>query len=210
MAFENAATQGLRNWGNPQGLDTRNSFKFNTDEEQIKASMDRATEASYDVKLKELARLFNKSEDTQYTKNQNLLKTFQGLRGSVGRNEGAASATALQAILGLGAQGSQDTTDNLNQIRDTVGQKQSDMARNALEAINTANTARAAQGGISAQQYAADKAKEAAAVEAYAALHGTYDTNYKNLQLGNAQIAANKLIAGMTQKTNNVSTVYNR
>lgn len=209
MAIETKASQGLRNWGNPQGVDTRNVFKFNTDEAKIRQNLDEATEASYANKLRELSRLFNKSEDAQYSKNQNLLSTLTGsLGGALGRNTGANAATALQAILGLGAQGTENTTSNVNQLRDVVGQKQADMAKNAMDAINTANSAKSAQAGISAQQYASDKAKEAAAVEAYAALHGTYDANDKNYKLGQEQIRANKLIAGMTQK--NVSTVYNR
>lgn len=203
------ALTGLRAWANPQPIDKSNPFKFITDEKYIRDTADKSVDLAYAQKLKELGRLFDKGEDTQYAQSQNLLRAMQGQTSGIGRaNKGAASANALQAILGLGMQGTQNTTDALNQMGDVIGQKAAAKAKNAQDAITSSNAAKAQQGGLATQVQVAQKAKEAAAAEAYAALRGTFDTNITNYKLGQEQIRGNKQIAGMTQKSQ--QTIYNK
>lgn len=185
-------------------LNTSNPFGFITDKSIIQNALDEATNAAYDNQMKEAQLGLNRAEDTAYANTQNsiseLRKAMSGSASS-GGNAGAAAATALQAMLGLGQQNSALVTEGLQNIQGLAGERNAAIRQNAVDAISQANSAKASQANSANEQYNADQTRSAEALAALGALAGTEHTNYYNDKMNTATNEANKKIANTTQKS---------
>lgn len=191
--------------------DTSNPFKFITDYQTIVDALNKATTSSFDVKSKEANLGLNKAENTSYINTLNavseLRKSIAGSAAS-GASVGAANATALQALLGLGTTNKDTVTEALQGIQQIAAERQAAMNQNAADAMNISNTAKNLQGTIANEKYNAELTVVAEALAALGALMGTSDTNATNermntatnnanIQISNIQAAAQKAAAAI-------------
>ena len=199
----NKAYDTLKGASTAPKLDKSNPFGFITDDQRIKNALDESTNAAYDVQTKEANLGLNRAEDTAYANTQNavneLRKNMVGSASS-GGNAGAAGATALQAILGLGQQNTGLVTESMQNIQKVAGERTAALKQNAVDAISQSNSARAQQASAANEKYNADATRSAEALAALGALAGTEHTNLTNKQMNTATNKANKQIAKTTQK----------
>ena len=180
--------------------DTSNPFKFIVDYDTIVNTLNDATKKSYDVKTKEAYLGLNKAENASYANTINAISELRkSLAGSAasGASVGAANATALQALLGLGATNKDSITEALQGIQKISGEKQAAMAQNASNAIDISNAAKNMQGTIANEKYNAELTVVAEALAALGALVGTSDTNATNERMNTATNNANTQIANI-------------
>ena len=145
----------------------------------------------------------NRAEDTAYANTQNSIAELRkNMTGSAARggNTGAAAATALQAMLGLGQQNSAMVTEGLQNIQGIAGERAAALAQNAVDAISQANAAKGQQATAANEKYNADTTRSAEAIATLGSLAGTRLTNASNERMNKDTNATNKTIAGMTQK----------
>ena len=101
-----------------------------------------------------------RTEDTNYANTKNAIAEMRrNLVGSAssGANVGAANATALQALLGLGQQNNEGTTQGLQNISNIGRERSAALAQNAVEAINQANAATNDMYGAGTSAYGSDR-----------------------------------------------------
>lgn len=192
-------------------LDTSNPFGFITDLSQIQGTLDNATNAAYDIQTKEANLGLNRAETSAYNNTQNAIQDLRNaLSGSAasGGNVGAANASALQAILGLGTQNNELVTEQLNNIQNLAGERRASIMQNAADAISASNAARASQAQAATEMYNADQTRSAEALAGLASLGGTSDTNATNERMNNATNSTNASIANTTQKSQ--QTIINK
>ena len=195
----------LQNATNNANLNVSNPFGFITDENKILDALKASTNAAYDNQMREANLGLQRAEDTAYANTQNSISELRrAMAGSAsnGGNTGAAAATALQAMLGLGQQNSQLVTEGLQNIQGIAGERAAALRQNAVDAISQSNSAKASQATAATEQYNADQTRSAEALAALGALAGTQHTNYYNDKMNQDTNKANKDIAGTTQKQN--------
>ena len=181
-------------------LDTTNPFGFITDKSAIQSALDNATNTAYDNQVKEAMQGLNRAEDKAYANTQNSIAELRkNMAGSAanGGNAGAAAATVLQAMLGLGQQNAQLVTEGLQNVQGIAGRRAEALAKNAADAITQSNAAKGQQANIATEQYNADTTRSAEAMAALGALTGTQDTNITNRAMNEATNAANINIANI-------------
>lgn len=196
-------TSLLKNASASAKLDTSNPFGFITDNATIQSALDAATNAAYDVEAREANLGLNRAESSAQNNIQN---TANALRGQLatsnasGGNVGAANATALQAILGLGQQNNALVTEGLQGVQGVAGKRSSALAGNAATALEQSNAARGQQATAANEKYTADQTRSAEALSSAGALAGTVHTNQVNRAMNDDTNTANKKIANTTQK----------
>lgn len=157
---------------------------FIRDEDYIRGALERATNAAYDVERAQALQDALNAEDTNYANTKNAIAEMRrNLVGSAssGANVGAANATALQALLGLGQQNTQVTTEGLRNVQNVNRERASALAQNAVDAINTANDATAKMYDAATSSYASDRSYAAqGAAEALGQLASAADTAASN------------------------------
>ena len=186
-------------------LDTTNPFGFITDQTAIQNALDAATNAAYDNNMREARLGLNRAEDTAYANTMNSiaeLRKNMASSATSGGNVGAAAATALQAMLGLGQQNSALVTEGLQNIQGIAGERAAALAQNAVDAISQANSAKGQQATAANEKYNADTTRSAEALASLGALAGTQATNEANERMNTATNASNEKVANTTQKQN--------
>lgn len=153
---------------------------FIRDEKYIRDALNKATNAAYDVNRAQALQDALNAEDTNYANTKNAIAEMRRNligSGSSGANIGAANATALQALLGLGQQNTQTTTEGLRNINNVSRERAAQLSQNAVEAINQANDATKAMYDAATSAYASDRSYAAqGAAEAVAQLGSAADT----------------------------------
>ena len=145
----------------------------------------------------------NRAEDQAYANTKNSIAELRrAITGSAssGGNTGAAAATALQAMLGLGQQNTSLVTEGLQNIQGIAGERAAALRQNAVDAISQANSAKTSQATAAGEKYNADTTRSAEALAALSALAGTQATNAANERMNDATNKTNKEIAKTTQK----------
>lgn len=177
---------------------------FITDEGYIRGRMDDATNAAYDANRAQAVQDALKAESTNYANTRNAItemrKNLIG-SGSSGANVGAANATALQALLGLGQTNAQTTTDSLRAINDVSRERAATLAQNAVDAINTANDATSKMYDPATSSYSADHTYALqGAAEGAGNIGSTIDTNASTERQTSATNQANIAMNERTAK----------
>lgn len=190
---------------------------FIRDEAYIRGSLNNATNASYDVQRAQALRDAANAENTNLANTRNAISEMRKqLIGSAssGANVGAANATALQALLGLGQQNTQVTTEGLQNVNNVERERAATLAQNAVDAINTANSATNDMYGAATSAYGSDRSYAAqGAAEAVGNIKAARDTNVSNITMNResneANIAAAKLAADANVKSAKITGKYN-
>lgn len=179
---------------------------FIRDEDYIRGALERATNAAYDVERATALQDALRAEDTNYANTRNAISEMRrNLVGSAssGANVGAANATALQALLGLGQSNSQLTTQGLQNVQNVNRERASALAQNAVDAINTANDATAKMYDAATSSYASDRSYAAqGAAEALGQLASAADTAASNERQTSETNATNERMNKYTSDTN--------
>jgi len=174
---------------------------FIRDENYIRGSLNNATNASYDVQRAQALRDAANAENTNLANTRNAISEMRKqLIGSAssGANVGAANATALQALLGLGQQNTQVTTEGLQNVNNVERERAATLAQNAVDAINQANSATNDMYGAATSAYGSDRSYAAqGAAEAVGNVRSTDLTNTANQAMNDATNAANQAAAKM-------------
>lgn len=227
LANLNPIVQGLRvNDLNSYVSDnSRVRQDFIRDENYIRNALENATNRAYDVNRAQALQDALNAEDTNYANTRNAIAEMRRNlvgSGSSGANVGAANATALQALLGLGQQNTQTTTEGLRNINNVSRERAAALAQNAVDAINTANDATAKMYDAATSSYASDRSYAAqGAAEALGQLAGaaetaasqerqTAETNAANERMNKYTADKNLEIEKTTKKTQNVNKNTNK
>ncbi len=198
---------------------------FIRDEGYIRGALQRATNAAYDVQRAQALQDALNAEDTNYANTRNAIQEMRrNLIGSAssGANVGAANATALQALLGLGQQNTQTTTEGLRNINNISRERTAALAQNAADAIEMANDATGKMYDAATSSYASDRSYAAQGAaqglgEAAGALdtaasqeRQTAETNASQERMNNATNATNLKIEQTTKKTESKNENINK
>lgn len=234
MAYStNQLAQQALNWLNPvlNGLrvnnlnayvDKNSSVRkdFIRDEDYIRNALENATNRAFDLQKAQALQDAAVAEDTNYRNTQNAIAEMRrNLIGSAssGANVGAANASALQALLGLGQQNASVATEGLRNVNNVSRERSAQLAQNAVDAINTANDATAKMYDAATSAYASDRSYAAqGAAEAVGQLAGAIDTaasqerqtaetNATNERMNKYTADKNLEIEKTTKKTDNTN-----
>ena len=239
MAYStNQLAQQALNWLNPvlNGLrvnnlnayvDQNSSVRkdFIRDEDYIRTALENATNRAFDLQRAQALQDAAAAEDPNYRNTQNAIAEMRrNLIGSAssGANVGAANASALQALLGLGQQNASVATEGLRNVNNVSRERSAQLAQNAVDAINTANDATAKMYDAATSAYASDRSYAAqGAAEAVGQLAGaidtaasqerqTADTNATNERMNKYTADKNLEIEKTTKKTSNTNINKNK
>ena len=239
MAYStNQLAQQALNWLNPvlNGLkvnnlnayvDQNSSVRkdFIRDENYIRSALENATNRAFDLQRAQALQDAAAAEDTNYRNTQNAIAEMRrNLIGSAssGANVGAANASALQALLGLGQQNASVATEGLRNVNNVSRERSAQLAQNAVDAINTANDATAKMYDAATSAYASDRSYAAqGAAEAVGQLAGAIDTaasqerqtsetNATNERMNKYTADTNLKIEKTTKKTKNTNINKNK
>ena len=198
---------------------------FIRDENYIRSALENATNRAYDVNRAQALQDAINAEDTNYANTRNAIAEMRRNlvgSGSSGANVGAANATALQALLGLGQQNTQTTTEGLRNINNVSRERAATLAQNAVDAINTANDATAKMYDAATSSYASDRSYAAqgaaealgnlaaAADSAASQERQTNETNAVNERMNKYTADKNLEIEKTTKKTQNTNVNKNK
>lgn len=119
----------------------RRDYKNFTDYASILNKYNAQSDASWDLSRAQQIEAMNAAEAQNYADTQNaILQMRNQLAGSAssGANRGAANATALQALLGLGQQTAQTTTEGMQGYQNASREAAAARAANAVSALDSA------------------------------------------------------------------------
>lgn len=222
----NAAIKGLRtndltsysSATSPLGAQLRSDFI--RDEDYILNRANNAAQLASDAERATAIQDALKAEDINYANTRNAIAEMRRNlvgAGSSGANVGAANATALQALLGLGQTNAQTTTEGLQALGNVERQRAATLAQNAVDAINTANDATSKMYEPATSSYSADHTYGMqGAAEAAGTLAGAIDTaasqerqtaetNSANERMNKYTADTNLKIEKTTKKTDNTN-----
>lgn len=181
-----------------------------TDEASILARYNAASDAAYDLSKQEQIQAMNAAEDQNYANTKSAIQQMrQALAGSAstGANRGAANATALQALLGLGQQNASTTTAGMQGYQNTAKEAAAARAQNAVSALE------AAKGGVDSMYGQATSAYNSdhlygnqGIADAAGTMASAVDTNASSERMNNATNQTNASVAN----TNTKQTIYNK
>lgn len=191
-----------------RGLGLADKYGLTYDADEIQGKFDAATKAQYDVLRKEYKNTENDYYDqlfgTQATA-MDAIRKNNAAAVATGASRGMQAANELSATLGI-AQESTGLSTDLAQSRNLLMDKeQAAYAKNATDALTSANSARQGIANLDANMYAADTQFNVGQMDYYARL----DQASKGLMGVQAQNEANKMIAELEMRANMYSTDMN-
>ena len=182
-----------------------NSWGLLTDRDQIQGAMDEATRAAYINQRNQAKQDMSRAENTLVAdRNANVQALRQSLAGSAaaGGSQGAANASALQALLGLGQKNAEANTAALQNLQNLSSEERASMAENAALAIDKSNTALGQAGNLSNEKFASDLTYDSTATAALADFaQGIYDSR-ANMNIARETNASNERQTKATNKAN--------
>ena len=191
----------------------RQDYRDLMDYTGVKAKYDAASDAAWDLARAQQVQAMNTAEAQNYANtNSAIAQMRSALAGSAstGASRGAANATALQALLGLGQQNAQTTTEGMQGYQTAAREAAAARAQNAISALEMNKNATDAMYSAATSAYGSDR--EALGSGAYGAGQGlgtlaaAVDTGASSERMNNATNQTNASIAN----TNTKSTQYVR
>ena len=181
--------------------------------DQILKKMNKQSDAAWDLSRAQQIQAMNSAEAQNYADTQNAIAQMRGqLAGSAssGANRGAANATALQALLGLGQQTAQTTTEAMQGYQNTSREAAAARAQNAVNALDTAREGMNSMYDQSTSAYGADHTY---GVQGLADSLGNVATGVNDAanqnRMNNGTNRTQLAIEQTTKKTQNTSTSTN-
>ena len=159
--------------------------------------------AAYDLARAEQIQAMNAAEDQNYSSTKSAIQQMrQALAGSAssGANRGAANATALQALLGLGQQNASTTTAGMQGYQNTAKEAAAARAQNAVTALE------AAKSGVDSMYGQATSAYNSDHLYGNQGIADAAGTNASSERMNDATNKTNLQVA----KTHTKQTIYNK
>lgn len=192
----------------------RGDYNQFTDYNGILDKYNNQSDAAWDLAKAQQIQAMNKAEAQNYAGTQNAISQMRNTlagQAASGANRGAANATALQAMLGLGQQNAATTTEGMQGYQNAAREAAAARAENGVNALNTALEGTNSMYDQATSAYGADHTYTGQGIaEATGQLGSAIDTNASSERMNNATNATNWDIANVTQKTRNVNYNYNR
>lgn len=174
------------------------------------SKMNAQSDASWDLARQEQIQAMNAAESQNYANTQNAVSQMRNaLAGSAasGANRGAANATALQAMLGLGQQNSAATTQGMQGYQNAAREAAAARAANSVSALESAREGMDSMYGQATSAYGADHTYGVQGIaDSYGNIATASDTNASSERMNNTTNQTNLDVANTHQK----QTIYNK
>lgn len=192
----------------------RNDYSDFTDYGSILNKYNAQSDASWDLSRAQQIQAMNSAEAQNYANTQNSIAQMRNaLAGSAssGANRGAANATALQALLGLGQQNSQTTTEAMQGYQNTSREAAAARAANAVSALDSAREGTNSMYENATSAYNSDHLYGNQGIaESIGTLASGMHTDTTNDKMNKDTNATNLKVAKTTQKSESKQTVINK
>lgn len=176
--------------------------------------MNAQSDASWDLARAQQIEAMNRGESENYANTQNAVAQMRSaLAGSAasGANRGAANATALQAMLGLGQQNSATTTEGMQAYQNTAREAAAARAANAVSALEAAREGMNSMYENATSAYGADHTYGTQGVaDSVGTIASGIDTAASSERMNNATNQTNKAVAETETKSTSKNYNYNR
>ena len=176
--------------------------------------MNAQSDAAWDLARAQQIEAMNAAEAQNYANTQNSVAQMRSaLAGSAasGANRGAANATALQALLGLGQQNSATTTEAMQGYQNAAREAAAARAENAVNALDTAREGMNSMYGNATSAYSADHTYGTQGVaESLGTVAAGIDANRSAEKQNTQTNDTNLKVAKTTQKSESKQTVINK
>ena len=176
--------------------------------------MNAQSDAAWDLARAQQIQAMNTAEAQNYAgTNSAIAQMRNALAGSAssGANRGAANATALQALLGLGQQNSQTTTTGMQGYQNAAREAAAARAQNAVQALDTAREGMNSMYENATSAYGADHTYGVQGVaESVGNIASGIDTAASSERMNNATNQTNKAVAETEQKSTSKQTIINK
>ena len=192
----------------------RSDYRDLVDYENILNRYNAQSDATWDLSRAQQIQAMNSAEAQNYANTQNSIAQMRtALAGSAssGANRGAANATALQALLGLGQQNAQTTTEAMQGYQNASREAAEARAANAVSALD------ARREGMNSMYENATSAYNSDHLYGNQGIAETIGTLASGLHSDATQDAMNKLtnktnldVAKTTQKSESKQTIINK
>jgi len=183
----------------------RKDYAGLTDYGSILKKYNAQSNAAWDLARAQQIQAMNAAENQNYANTQNAVAQMRNaLAGSAasGANRGAANATALQAMLGLGQQNSAATTEGMQNYQNAAREAAAARAANAVSALEAAREGTNSMYENATSAYGADHTYGVQGVaEAYGTLASGIDTAASNERMNSATNKTNLAVEKTTKKT---------
>jgi len=190
--------------------DYKDFYDYNT----ILGRYNDQSDAAWDLSRQQQIEAMNRAEAQNYADTQNAVSQMRNaLAGSAssGGNVGAANATALQALLGLGQQNAATTTEGMQGYQNASKEAAAARAANAVSALDTAREGMNSMYDQATSAYGADHTYGVqGAAEALGSIAAGADTNASSERMNNATNKTNVAIEQTTKKTKNKNINKNK
>lgn len=192
----------------------RKDYKDVIGYDQILKKMNKQSDAAWDLSRAQQIQAMNTAEAQNYADTQNAIMQMRGqLAGSAssGANRGAANATALQALLGLGQQTAQTTTEAMQGYQNASREAAAARAQNAVNALDSAREGMNSMYENATSAYGADHTYGVQGLaESLGSLGAGINTDANSNRMNNATNQTNLDIENTTKRTSNTSTSTNK
>ena len=167
------------------------------------------SDAAWDLARQQQIQAMNMAETQNYANTQNAVAQMKNaLAGSAssGASKGAANATALQALLGLGQQNSQTTTEGMQGYQNAAKEAAAARAANAVSSLEAAREGTNSMYDNATSAYGADHTYGTQGVaQSLGELASAVDTNASAERQNQLTNATNLKIEQTTKKTDNTN-----
>ena len=171
------------------------------------------SDAAWDLSRQQQIQAMNQAEAQNYADTHNAVAQMRNaLAGSAssGANVGAANATALQALLGLGQQNAQATTEGMQNYQNTSKEAAAARAANAVSALDSAREGMNSMYDNATSAYGADHTYGVQGVaEAVGTLGSAMEQSQSAERQNNATNQTNLAVEQTTKNTTNTSKSNN-
>lgn len=175
--------------------------------------MNAQSDAAWDLSRAQQIQAMNSAEAQNYANTQNAVAQMRNqLAGSAasGANRGAANATALQALLGLGQQNAQTTTEGMQGYQNASREAAAARAQNAVNALETAREGMKSMYDQATSAYGADHTYGVQGIaEGLGNIATAVDTNAASMKMNNDTNQTNLDIENTVKKTQSTNTNNN-
>ena len=175
--------------------------------------MNAQSDASWDLARAQQIEAMNRGESENYANTQNAVAQMRSaLAGSAasGANRGAANATALQAMLGLGQQNAATTTEGMQAYQNTAREAAAARAANAVSALEAAREGMNSMYENATSAYGADHTYGTQGIaDSIGTIASGIDTAASSERMNNATNQTNKAVAETETKSSSTNKNYN-
>lgn len=185
-----------------------------TDYDSILNRYNLQSDAAWELARQEQIQAMNNAEAQNYANTRNAVNEMRNaMAGSAasGANRGAANASALQAMLGLGQQNSQTTTEGMQGYQNAAREAAESRAANAVTALEFAKGGTDSMYNNATSAYNSDHLYGNQGIaESYGNIATSVDQSASQERMNNATNKTNLAVEQTTKKTESKNTNINK